>query len=112
MKNNQKLHLALGVKDINESIKDYSRRFSCDPVVIIDNQYALFRTETFNLSIRRVDVESIGLRHLGFESEDYSEFQSDKDCNGFLWETFSKQDQIKEIVEMWPDSISDNPYLE
>ena len=108
---NKKLHLALGVKDIGESVKDYSKRLGCDPVVKIDNQYALFRTDTLNLSIRRVDDSKLGLRHLGFESEEYSSFQTDTDCNGILWETFPKQAQIDEIVEIWPEAALDNPYL-
>ena len=107
----KRLHLALGVKDIDESIKDYSKRLSCDPVVKIDNQYALFRTDTLNLSIRKVDDSKLGLRHLGFESEEYGSFQSDTDCNDILWETFPQQAQIDEIIDTWPDASSDNPYL-
>jgi len=107
----KRLHLAIGVKNITDSIQDYSKRFDCEPVVVIKNEYALFRTESLNVSIRKVDGDKLGLRHLGWEDEHYDGFNEETDCNGFMWEYFRKEDQIKEILDVWPDALNSNPYL-
>ena len=107
----KRLHLAIGVKNITDSIQDYSKRFDCKPVVVIENEYALFRTDTLNVSIRKVDDNKLGLRHLGWEDEHYNGFTEGIDCNGFTWEHFRKEDQIKEILDVWPEASQSNPYL-
>jgi hypothetical protein len=101
----KKFHLALGVKDIQKTVEEYTKRFECEPVIVIDNEYALFRTETLNISIRKGEGSQLGLRHLGWESDEYTECLEEIDCNGWVWETFSKEAQIKEILEIWPGSI-------
>lgn len=106
-----RLHLAIGVKNITDSIQGYSKRFDCKPVVVIENEYALFRTESLNVSIRKVDDDKLGLRHLGWEDENYNGFTEETDCNGFTWEHFRKEDQIKEILGVWPEASQSNPYL-
>jgi [ribosomal protein S5]-alanine N-acetyltransferase len=107
----KRLHFAIGVKNINESIQDYQKRFNCKPAVVIENEYALFRTESLNVSIRKVDDTKVGLRHLGWEDEACNSFTEENDCNGLTWENFRKEDQIKEILEVWPDSLNSNSYL-
>jgi|TARA_Y100000389_G_scaffold202866_1_gene249526 hypothetical protein len=107
----KRLHLAIGVKNIENSIQDYQKKFNCKPAVVIENEYALFRTDSLNLSIRKVEDEKLGLRHLGWESEQYTGFTEETDCNGFIWEHFRKEDQIKEILDVWPQSLQSNPYL-
>ena len=79
----KRLHLAIGVKNIENSSQDYQKKFNCKPVVVIENEYALFRTDSLNLSIRKVEDEKLGLRHLGWESEKYAGFTEETDCNGF-----------------------------
>ena len=107
----KRLHVALGVVDIHASILEYTNRLGQKPVVTIKHTYALFRTDILNISIRQVATSEIGLRHLGWESTDYQEFKEETDCNGFVWEYFSKEAQIKEILDSWPDSKKRNAYL-
>lgn len=101
----KKLHLALSVGDIGQSVADYSRRLGWDPVLVIPGEYALWRTDTLNLSIRVVKDSPPGiLRHLGWENDQVAEFTSEVDCNGLMWEEFSSQQQMIEIRELWPDA--------
>ena len=108
----KRLHLALGVADIPASIIEYTNRLGKKPLVIIENEYALYRTDTLNVSIRKVSSPDVGLRHLGWESPDYTSFEEEIDCNGITWEFFPKEDQVKEILENWPDAKKDNVYLQ
>lgn len=98
----KKFHIALGVSNINESISDYSKRLSCDPCVIVPNEYALFRTETLNVSIRQSNTT--GLRHLGWEDPSASTFSEENDTNNIPWERFSQSDQLDEILSLWPNA--------
>ena len=98
----KRLHIALGVSNIEESIKDYSQRLECEPIVVVPNEYALWRTANINLSIRRVDDGKNPLRHLGWEDDSASKFTQDTDVNGIVWERFNKQLQEKEIADTWP----------
>ena len=100
----KKFHLALGVKNIQESIEDYTKRLAADPIIVIPNEYALFRTESLNISIRK--SATVGLRHLGWEDEKANTFTEDKDCNDITWERFNQSDQIKEIQDTWPGIIT------
>lgn len=108
----KRLHLAIGVKNIGDSINDYQKRLNTKPVVTIKDEYALFRTSSLNLSIRKVEEQKLGLRHLGWEGEMYSGFTEEVDSNGFTWEHFRKEDQIKEILDVWPYAQSNNAYLQ
>lgn len=97
-----KVHLAIAVENLEQSIEDYSTRLRVRPDLVLENTYALWRTDILNLSIR-VTGESVGLvRHVGFEDESASEFTAEKDVNGLLWETFNKHHQAAEIELAWP----------
>ncbi len=99
----KRIHIALSTHNISESIKDYSIRLGMAPCVIIENEYALWRTDTVNLSIRNDPKVSPGnLRHLGWESSNAIEFTTSKDVNGILWEEFNAEQQKTEIEEVWP----------
>jgi len=100
----KKFHIAIGVSDIACSIEDYSYRLNCSPTLIIPNEYALWRTENLNLSIRRVDTNSGIVRHLGWEDNSALHFSQDKDINGIVWENFSAKQQAMEINEIWPEA--------
>ena len=103
MKNNRKLHLALGVVDVAASVKEYSKEFGVDPVIVIEDEYALWRTDTLNVSIRRSRHDECGkLRHLGWESDEAAEFSVKTDCNGIAWEDFNASQQAEEINQIWP----------
>ena len=100
----KRLHLALGVKNIEQSIKEYTQRLSAPPEIVVDNVYALFRTETLNLSIRKSSNDDLGLRHLGWESSEYTTFSEETDCNGYVWEHFNQKNQEDDIHKTWPAS--------
>lgn len=99
----KKIHIALATNNISETVDDYSNRFNCKPEVIVPNQYALWRTETLNVSVRQDSNCKPGeLRHLGWEDSNNTEFSSDKDVNGIVWEHFNADLQADEIEDAWP----------
>lgn len=98
----KKFHVAISVSDIGKSIDDYSTRLNCKPCVIIENEYALWRTDILNLSIRKSNDPG-KLRHLGWEDPAANQFTEDKDVNGIIWEKFNSNDQLQEIRANWPD---------
>jgi hypothetical protein len=100
----KKFHLAISVTDIARSVEDYSHRLGCPPVLVIPNEYALWRTTSLNLSIRRVDQDAGALRHLGWEDESALNFTQDTDTNGIVWEHFSAELQAREISDTWPQA--------
>jgi len=101
----KKLHIAISTNRIEETIKDYSVRLGMEPCSFVAGEYALWRTETLNLSIRQDPSCTPGtLRHLGWEDNSASEFTQDTDVNGIVWERFSAQQQADEINELWPDA--------
>ncbi len=98
-----KLHLAIGVANIKKTVEDYSKRFGKKPDLVIPDEYALWRTDKLNVSVRKATNEEVGqLRHLGWESDDIENFSTDVDCNGILWEEFSAKKQADEINDLWP----------
>jgi len=101
----RKFHIALGVKSVTDSIADYTQRLSARPHVIVPEKYALWRTQTLNISIRQIPSgEAPGLRHLGWEDSTVNRFTETLDCNDILWEEFSADLQLQEILALWPDA--------
>jgi len=98
----RKFHLALNVSNIERSVADYSARLGVAPDVVVAGSYALWRTGTLNLSIRKTNEHSENLRHLGWEDTDAPKFSAEPDCNGISWERFSATQQAQEINEIWP----------
>jgi hypothetical protein len=99
-----KIHIAIAAHDIIASVEDYSKRLGCQPCVVVANEYALWRTESINLSIRRT-TEAIGtVRHLGWEDATATSFIKERDVNGVEWERFSAAVQAEEIREIWPEA--------
>ena len=98
------LHLALAVSSIEQSVADYSARLGVLPVVVVPGEYALWRTEMLNLSIRNSSEPSGTMRHLGWEDEEAREFSTGTDCNGIVWERFAASHQAQEINEIWPNA--------
>ena len=96
----RRLHVALGVSEVDRSVVDYSSRLGCPPVVHVPGEYALWRSDEVNLSIRR--AETPGLRHLGWEDPSATAFSSDTDVNGIVWERFAAEHQAAEIRLLWP----------
>lgn len=101
----KKLHLAISTNNIKETIKDYTERLSAEPCSCIADEYALWRTESLNISIRQdSECPSGSLRHLGWEDSSVDEFTQDIDVNGIVWESFNAQNQADEINALWPEA--------
>lgn len=101
----KKLHIAISTNRIEESIKDYSERLGEAPCSFVANEYALWRTETLNFSIRQDPTCTSGeLRHLGWEDNTALDFSEEKDVNEITWERFSAQQQADEINALWTDA--------
>ena len=101
----RRIHIAIGVTDIAASVTDYTRRLGAAPVVVVSGDYALWRTDTINLSIRRVAAGTAGqLRHLGWEDDACEAFTVETDVNGITWERFTAEQQAGEIQAAWPDA--------
>jgi len=99
----KKLHIAISTDNIAKTIEDYSHRIGAQPCAIVEGEYALWRTNTLNISIRQDSKCKPGeLRHLGWEDPLASEFTAETDVNGILWERFNAQQQAAEINETWP----------
>lgn len=100
-----RFHIALSTVDIESSVIDYSSRLGMRPTVVVPGEYALWRTETLNFSIRKDTTLPPGsMRHLGWEDSQAETFSAENDCNGILWERFSASHQEDEILEIWPDA--------
>lgn len=100
-----RFHIALSVADIEASLRDYSSRLGSEPQIVVPGEYALWRTDTLNFSIRRVAAsEAGGLRHLGWEDPNAESFSADTDVNGVLWERFAPAHQRDEILAIWPET--------
>jgi len=98
-----KLHIAISTNRIEETIKDYSVRLGMEPCAYIPNEYALWRTESLNVSVRQDPTCVPGeLRHLGWEDDSAPKFSEEKDVNGITWERFNAQQQADEINHIWP----------
>jgi hypothetical protein len=102
----RKIHLAIATRQLDETVADYSERLGCAPCIVISGEYALWRTEILNLSVRLDPGCEPGiLRHLGWEDGDATEFSRSTDVNGIVWENFSASHQADEIVAAWPQVI-------
>lgn len=98
-----KFHVALSVVDIEASVDEYSKRLKCAPQIVVPGEYALWRTETLNFSIRKTHESEAGkLRHVGWEDPDATSFETQSDINGVLWERFTADHQRDEILAIWP----------
>ncbi len=100
-----KLHIAISTNRIEETIRDYSVRLGMEPCAYVPNEYALWRTESLNISVRQDPTCIPGeLRHLGWEDDSAQKFSKEKDVNGITWERFNAQQQADEINQIWPDT--------
>jgi hypothetical protein len=101
----KKLHLAISTNNIEATVKDYSKRLGAMPCSVVGGEYALWRTDVLNLSIRQDSTCSPGeLRHLGWEDPCATEISQDTDVNGIVWERFSAEHQAQEINTLWPNA--------
>lgn len=100
----KKIHIAISSNNIEKTVSDYTKRLNCKPCLVVEGEYALWRTESINVSVRQDTKRAPGsLRHLGWEDSDAQEFTEETDVNGIVWERFSAEKQAEEIKELWPD---------
>ncbi|MFO7859100.1 MAG: hypothetical protein R6V11_09325 [Ectothiorhodospiraceae bacterium] len=103
----RRFHIAIAVADVDASISDYSQRLGADPERVIPGEYALWRTDTLNFSIRRLPEVESAIRHIGWEDPAAQTLSIDHDVNGLAWEHFTAEDQLLEVRSMWPDHFND-----
>ena len=73
----RRIHIALAVASIRDSVEDYSQRIGAPPIVVVSGKYAMWRTDHMNFSINETPEQAGQLRHLGFEDDEASGFSSD-----------------------------------
>jgi catechol 2,3-dioxygenase-like lactoylglutathione lyase family enzyme len=100
----KRVHIAIGVADFDASVADYTGRLEAVPVVVVPGEYALWRTDILNLSIRKVPTGSTAIRHIGIEDDAAPGFSASVDVNGIEWEMFSPEAQMAEILALWPNA--------
>jgi hypothetical protein len=101
----KRIHIAIATHDIAVTVQDYSERLGIEPCVVVPGEYALWRNDALNFSVRQDSSCKPGeLRHLGWEDETAEAFTTETDCNGILWEQFAAHHQAAEINELWPDT--------
>ena len=99
----KRLHIAISTSDVEGSIEDYTKRLGCAPCSTVKDEYALWRTDSLNFSIRQDATCAPGeLRHLGWEDPAADGFTEEKDVNDITWERFSAEQQADEINAVWP----------
>jgi hypothetical protein len=102
----KKFHIAVAVSDIEQTVREYSHRLGVAPVLVVADEYALWRTATLNFSIRKTKDAPGTVRHVGWEDPVATAFTRETDANGLLWERFTEQDQREEIAKLWPSAIA------
>lgn len=101
----RRIHIALAVDSLEETIVDYTRRLGEAPVAVVPGKYALWRTPQVNLSVN-ADVDQVQrLRHLGFEDDSVTEKTEDHDVNGIMWESFSPAWQDQGLVRVYGPAV-------
>jgi len=101
----QRIHIALSTEDVAATVEDYSVRLGRKPNLVVAGEYALWRTDTINLSVRKDPTATPGeLRHLGWEDPSAGGFTASTDVNGVVWERFTAEQQAQEIEAVWPGS--------
>lgn len=102
----KRFHISIATDNYAASVADYSKRLGNPPCVTQEGRYALWRTDILNLSISCKPGQINGsVRHVGFEDDTAKGFSEATDCNGITWETFSREGQLEEIKEKFPEAV-------
>ena len=99
--NMKRFHITLAVRDLDDSIVDYSARLGQRPSATVEGKYAMWRTDLLNFSINQLPGRAGLLRHLGFEDDAAEGFTSTTDVNGIEWEHFGTTEQDARIVQTY-----------
>ena len=97
----RRIHIALAVASITDSVVDYPNRIGDRPNVVVTGKYAMWRTDQRNFSINEIPARADQLRHMGFEDDAADGFGSDTDVNGIMWELFSPDAQDEKIGQIY-----------
>jgi catechol 2,3-dioxygenase-like lactoylglutathione lyase family enzyme len=97
----KRFHIALAVRNLEESIPDYSRRLGARPSAVVPGRYAMWRTDLLNFSINENPAQAGQLRHVGFEDDSAQGYSNSVDVNGLEWELFSAAEQDARIVSAY-----------
>jgi hypothetical protein len=97
----KRFHIAIAVRDLQDSIEDYSHRLGQPATVVVPGKYAMWRTDLLNFSINQTPERAGQLRHLGFEDDSVQGFATSRDVNGIDWELFSQKTQEDKIVDVY-----------
>ncbi|WGK68327.1 hypothetical protein P0082_07510 [Candidatus Haliotispira prima] len=98
-----KLHVAVSSHQIEKTIEEYTIRLGTKPCLSVPNAYALWRTDSLNISVRQdTACPPAKLRHIGWENPTARSFSKKKDVNGLTWEKFNARQQADEINALWP----------
>jgi hypothetical protein len=100
----KRIHVALAVRDFSLSVEEYTKRLGIEPCCTVEGTYALWCTDTVNLSISVKPAEAGRLRHLGFEDPNAEAMSEETDVNGIVWERFTAEQQRQEILKYWPNA--------
>ncbi len=102
----RRIHIALAVDSLEESIADYTGRLGAEPLAVVPGRYALWRTPEVNLSINADTPNEQRLRHLGFEDDSVGERTEDRDVNGIAWETFNPTWQSEGVLRVYGPPVT------
>ena len=97
----KRIHVALAVSNLDDSIADTRHRLGVEPCVVVPDTYALFRTDSVNLSLTENAEQAGQLRHLGIEDSEATAFTAESGPDGLVWERFTAEQQADEINTYW-----------
>jgi hypothetical protein len=102
----KRFHISIAVSDYAAAVADYSKRLGVSPCVSQEGRYALWRTDLLNFTISCKAGQQAGVvRHIGFEDDVAQGFHEETDSAGIVWEYFTKEGQMKEIRDKFPQAI-------
>ena len=73
----KKFHIAVAVSNLEATVQEYSCRLGMAPVLVVADEYALWRTATLNFSIRKTKDAPRTVRHIGWEDPAAAGFLGD-----------------------------------
>ncbi len=96
----KRFHISIAVSDFAASLAEYTKRLGCEPILLVEGRYALWKTDLLNFTISCKEGQQAGvIRHIGFEDAAEKNFREEMDVNGITWEYFSSEGQMQEVKE-------------
>jgi len=83
--------------------------FGCEPAKLVAGEYALWRTETLNFSIRRAKETPATLRHVGWERPGGARVSKKNRCEWNCVGALQRRAPAKRIEELWPTEANEIP---